>query len=233
MTTTRNDMHDGPAVELFETVKDTTRIMDEARVKQAEAVAAVISAHIVPVDDFTDGLHAVFTSNPGADPLVTGGATKATANTGSVDGAGLRVGADSDSVARSSLGQGSPSSGNAYSPTSTQANSSNNRTGAAGLAFGAPTASPVTGSSSHTASVGVDDVVACVALPSGEVCTVASVERVPDELPTPTEGVLAKLLDCTRSRLVTLVRKIMTAVVLMPKLWSLAKAGVISFDRVP
>ena len=232
MTTTRNDMHDGPAVELFETVKDTTRIMDEARVKQAEAVAAVISAHIVPVDDFTDGLHAVFTSNPGAGPLVTGGATKATANTGSVDGAGLRVGADSDSVARSSLGQGSPSSGNAYSPTSTQANSSNNRTGAAGLAFGAPTASPVTGSSSHTASVGVDDVVACVALPTGEVATVASVERVADELPTPTEGVLAKLLDCTRSRLVTLVRRIMTAVVLMPKLWSLAKAGVISFDRV-
>ena len=232
MTTTRNDMHDGPAVELFETVKDTTRIMDEARVKQAEAVAAVISAHIVPVDDFTDGLHAVFTSNPGAGPLVTGGATKATANTGSVDGAGLRVGADSDSVARSSLGQGSPSSGNAYSPTSTQANSSNNRTGAAGLAFGAPTASPVTGSSSHTASVGVDDVVACVALPSGEVATVASVERVPDELPTPTEGVLAKLLDCTRSRLVTLVRKIMTAAVLMPKLWSLAKAGVVGFDRV-
>ena len=231
-THTRNDMYDGPAVELFETVKDTTRIMDEARVKQAEAVAAVISAHIVPLDDFTDGLHAVFTSNPGAGPLVTGGATKATANTGSVDGAGLRVGADSDSVARSSLGQGSPSSGNAYSPTSTQANSSNNRTGATGLAFGAPTASPVTGSSSHTASVGVDDVVACVALPSGEVATVASVERVADELPTPTEGMLAKLLDCTRSQLVTLVRKIMTAAVLMPKLWSLVKVGVISFDRV-
>ncbi|EFG48324.1 hypothetical protein HMPREF0183_0292, partial [Brevibacterium mcbrellneri ATCC 49030] len=78
----------------------------------------------------------------------------------------------------------------------------------------------------------MDDVVACVALPSGEVCTVASVERVPDELPTPTEGVLARVLDCTRAQVVTQVRKIMTAVVLMPKLWSLAKQGVIGFDRV-
>ncbi|MDK7749982.1 HNH endonuclease signature motif containing protein [Brevibacterium sp. UMB10442] len=209
---TRNDMHDGPAAELFETVKNTTRLMDEASVKQAEAVAAVISAHITPVNEFTDGLHAVFTSNPGAGPLVTGGKANETV--------------------RSSVGQGSHSNTNISSPTSTQANSSNNRASAAGLAFGAPTASPVTGSSSHTASVGVDDVVACVVLPSGEVATVASVERVPDELPTPTEGVLAKLLDCTRSQLVTRVRKIMTAVVLMPKLWSLAKQGVVSFDRV-
>ncbi|WP_347030789.1 HNH endonuclease signature motif containing protein [Brevibacterium paucivorans] len=168
MTTTihdqHNDMYDGPAVELFETVKTTTRLMDEARVKQAEAVAALISAHVTPLDDFTHGLHAVFTSNPGTGPLVTNGK--------------------------------------------------------AGQSSGVQT------------SVGVDDVVACVALPSGEVCTVASVERVPDELPTPTEGVLAKVLDCTRAQVVTLVRKIMTAVVLMPKLWSLVKQGVIGFDRV-
>ena len=168
MTTTihdqHNDMYDGPAVELFETVKTTTRIMDEARVKQAEAVAALISAHVAPLDDFTDRMHAVFTSNPGTGPLVTNGQT----------------------------GQSSGARG----------------------------------------SVGVDDVVACVALPSGEVCTVASVERVPNELPTPTEGVLAKVLDCTRAQVVTLVRKIMTAVVLMPKLWSLVKQGVIGFDRV-
>ena len=181
-THTRNDMHDGPAVELFETVKDTTRIMDEARVKQAEAVAAVISAHIVPLDDFTHGLHAVFTSNPGAGPLVTGGTASETARASSNAGAVV------------------------------------------GSSFGA--------TSSHTASVGVDDVVACVALPTGEVCTVASVERVADELPAPTEGVLAKLLDCTRSQLATRVRRIMTAAVLMPKLWSLAKAGVVGFDRV-
>ena len=160
----RTDMYDGPAVELFETVKTTTRLMDEARVKQAEAVAALISAHVTPLDDFTDGLHAVFTSNPGTGPLVTNGK--------------------------------------------------------AGQSSGVQT------------SVGVDDVVACVALPSGEVCTVASVERVPDVLPTPTEGVLAKVLDCTRAQVVTQVRKIMTAVVLMPKLWSLAKQGVIGFDRV-
>ncbi|MDK8345339.1 MAG: HNH endonuclease signature motif containing protein [Brevibacterium sp. UMB1308B] len=176
MTTTtrdqRNDMHGGPAAELFETVKNATRIMDEAQVKQAESVAAVISAHIVPLDDFTDGLHAVFTSNPGTGPLVTGGATNETA------------GASSNADA---------------------------------TAFG---------------SVGVDDVVVCVVLPTGEVATVASVERVAEELPTPTEGVLAKLLDCTRSQLITRARKIMTAVVLMPKLWALAKAGVISFDRV-
>ena len=168
MTTTihdqHNDMYDGPAVELFETVKTTTRLMDEARVKQAEAVAALMSAHIAPLDDFTDGMHAVFTSNPGTGPLVTNG----------------------------KAGQ----------------------------------------SSGVQASVGVDDVVACVALPTGEVCTVASVERVPEELPTPTEGVLAKVLDCTRAQVVTQVRKIMTAVVLMPKLWSLAKQGVIGFDRV-
>ena len=160
----RNDMYDGPAVELFETVKTTTRLMDEARVKQAEAVASLISAHIAPLDDFTDGMHAVFTSNPGTGPLVTNG----------------------------KAGQ----------------------------------------SSGVQASVGVDDVVACVALPSGEICMVASVERVPEELPTPTEGVLAKVLDCTRAQVVTQVRKVMTAVVLMPKLWSLAKQGVIGFDRV-
>ena len=168
MTTTihdqHNDMYDGPAVELFETVKTTTRLMDEARVQQAEAVAALMSAHVTPLDDFTDRMHAVFTSNPGTGPLVTNG----------------------------KVGQSSGARG----------------------------------------SVGVDDVVACVVLPSGEVCTVASVERVPEELPTPTEGVLAKVLDCTRSQLVTQVRKIMTAVVLMPKLWSLVKAGVIGFDRV-
>ena len=168
MTTThadaRNDMYDGPAVELFEAVKDTTRLMDEARVKQAEAVAALISAHIVPLDDFTGGMHAVFTSNPGTGPLVTNG----------------------------KAGQSSGARG----------------------------------------SVGVDDVVACVALPSGEVAMVTSVERVADELPTPTEGVLAKVLDCTRAQVVTQVRKIMTAVVLMPKLWSLAKQGVVGFDRV-
>ena len=168
MTTTihdqHNDMYDGPAVELFETVKTTTRLMDEARVKQAEAVVALISAHVTPLDDFTHGLHAVFTSNPGTGPLVT--------------------------------------------------------SGEAGQSSGVQT------------SVGVDDVVACVALPSGEVATVGSVERVPDELPAPTEGVLAKVLDCTRAQVVTLVRKIMTAVVLMPKLWSLAKQGVIGFDRV-
>ncbi|MDK7749630.1 HNH endonuclease signature motif containing protein [Brevibacterium sp. UMB10442] len=182
---TRNDMHDGPAAELFETVKNTTRLMDEVSVKQAEAVAAVISAHITPVNEFTHGLHAVFTSNPGTGPLVTNGTAGESSN----------AGAD------------------------------------AGSSFGA--------TSSHTASVhtafgsvGVDDVVACVVLPSGEVATVASVERVADELPTPTEGVLAKLLDCTRSQLITRVRKMMTAVVLMPKLWSLAKQGVISFDRV-
>ena len=168
MTTThadaRNDMYDGPAVELFEAVKDTTRLMDEARVKQAEAVASLISAHIVPLDDFTGGMHAVFTSNPGTGPLVTNG----------------------------KAGQSSGARG----------------------------------------SVGVDDVVACVALPSGEVAMVTSVERVADELPTPTEGVLAKVLDCTRAQVVTQVRKIMTAVVLMPKLWSLAKRGVVGFDRV-
>jgi len=168
----RNGMFDGPAVELFETVKTTTRLMDEARVKQAEAVAALISAHVAPLDDFTDVMHAVFTSSPGTGPLVTSG----------------------------KAGQGS---------------------GARGGSVGGP-----------RASVGVDDVVACVALPTGEVCTVASVERVPDELPTPTEGVLAKVLDCTRAQVVTQVRKIMTAVVLMPKLWSLVRQGVIGFDRV-
>ena len=198
MTTTihdqHNDMYDGPAVELFETVKTTTRLMDEARVKQAEAVAAVISAHVTLLDDFTDRMHAVFTSNPGTGPLVTNGKANSNKN---------------------------PATGNASSSSS---------------AFGPVTAphagARVVSADGPRATVGVDDVVACVALPSGEVCTVASVERVPDELPTPTEGVLAKILDCTRAQVVTLVRKIMTAVVLMPKLWSLVKQGVIGFDRV-
>ena len=192
----RNDMYDGLAVELFETVKTTTRIMDEARVRQAEAVAALMSAHIAPLDDFTDGMHAVFTSNPGTGPLVTNG----------------KAGQSSNAGKASHSASGSSS------------------------AFGPVTASHagarVVPADGPCATVGVDDVVACVALPTGEVATVASVERVPDELPTPTEGVLAKVLDCTRAQVVTQVRKIMTAVVLMPKLWSLVKQGVIGFDRV-
>ena len=200
MTTTdhhvRNDMYDGPAVELFETVKTTTRIMDEARVKQAEAVAALISAHVTPLDDFTGGMHAVFTSNPGTGPLVTNGKVGQNSNAGEV----------SHSAPGSSSAVGSAAA---------------SHVGARVVAADGP-----------RVTVGVDDVVACVALPSGEVCTVASVERVPEELPTPTEGVLAKILDCTRAQVVTQVRKIMTAAVLMPKLWSLAKQGVIGFDRV-
>ena len=190
-----NDMYDGPAVELFETVKTTTRIMDEARVKQAEAVAALISAHVTPLDDFTDGMHAVFTSNPGTGPLVTNGKAGQSSNAGK--------------VSHSASGSSS-----AFGPAASQV-------GARAISADGP-----------PATVGVDDVVACVVLPSGEVCTVASVERVPEELPAPTEGVLAKVLDCTRAQVVTQVRKIMTAVVLMPKLWTLAKQGVIGFDRV-
>ena len=211
----RNDMYDGPAVELFETVKTTTRLMDEARVKQAEAVAALISAHIAPLDDFTDRMHAVFTSNPGTGPLVTNGKANSNKNpaTGSVAHAHSQTTAHSD-----------------LNPVSSRAGSN------ASSAFGPVTASHagarVVPADGPRATVGVDDVVACVVLPSGEVCTVASVERVPEELPTPTEGVLAKVLDCTRAQVVTLVRKIMTAVVLMPKLWSLVKQGVIGFDRV-
>ena len=219
MTTTihdqHNDMYDRPAVELFETVKTTTRLMDEARVKQAEAVAAVISAHIAPLDDFTDRMHAVFTSNPGTGPLVTNGKANSNKNpaTGSVAHAHSQTTAHSD-----------------LNPVSSRAGSN------ASSAFGPVTASHagarVVPADGPRATVGVDDVVACVALPTGEVCTVASVERVPEELPTPTEGVLAKILDCTRAQVVTQVRKIMTAVVLMPKLWSLVKQGVIGFDRV-
>ena len=219
MTTTihdqHNDMYDGPAVELFETVKTTTRIMDEARVKQAEAVAALISAHVAPLDDFTDRMHAVFTSNPGTGPLVTNRKANSNKNpaTGSVAHAHSQTTAHSD-----------------LNPVSSRAGSN------ASSAFGPVTASHagarVVPADGPRATVGVDDVVACVALPSGEVCTVASVERVPEELPTPTEGVLAKVLDCTRAQVVTQVRKIMTAVVLMPKLWSLVRQGVIGFDRV-
>ena len=192
-----NDMYDGPAVELFETVKTTTRLMDEARVKQAEAVAALISAHVTPLDDFTDGMHAVFTSNPGTGPLVTNGKAGQSSNAGK--------------VSHSASGSSS-----AFGPVAAASHA-----GARVVSAGGP-----------RATVGVDDVVACVVLPSGEVCTVASVERVPEELPAPTEGVLAKVLDCTRAQVVTQVRKIMTAVVLMPKLWTLAKQGVIGFDRV-
>ncbi|PMD05075.1 HNH endonuclease signature motif containing protein [Brevibacterium paucivorans] len=201
MTTTihdqHNDMYDGPAVELFETVKITTRLMDEARVKQAEAVAALISAHVTPLDDFTDGMRAVFTSNPGTGPLVTNGKAGQNSNAGK--------------VSHSASGSSS-----AFGPVAAASHA-----GARVISADGP-----------RASVGIDDVVACVALPSGEVCTVASVERVSEELPTPTEGVLAKILDCTRAQVVTQVRKIMTAVVLMPKLWSLVKQGVIGFDRV-
>ena len=80
--------------------------------------------------------------------------------------------------------------------------------------------------------VSIDDTVVCVTRPSGGVVSVKDVERLLDSLPSPTVGVLSQFMDCTGPQVVTEARRVVTGALFMPKLWALAKAGVVGYDRV-
>lgn len=77
-----------------------------------------------------------------------------------------------------------------------------------------------------------DDVDLCVMSPSGAVFSVTAIECAVESLPSATTGVLARAMDCTGSQVTSRVRKVVTAVLLMPKLWSLVKQGVVTFERL-
>ena len=80
--------------------------------------------------------------------------------------------------------------------------------------------------------VTIDDTVVCVPRPSGGVVSVKDVERLVDSLPSPTVGMLSQFKDCTGPQVVTEARRVVTGALFMPKLWALAKAGVVGYDRV-
>lgn len=80
--------------------------------------------------------------------------------------------------------------------------------------------------------VTIDDTVVCVPRPSGGVVSVKDVERLLDSLPSPTVGMLSQFMDCTGPQVVTEARRVVTGALFMPKLWALAKAGVVGYDRV-
>ena len=84
----------------------------------------------------------------------------------------------------------------------------------------------------HAPRVSIDDTVVCVPRPSGGVVSVKDVERLLDSLPSPTVGMLSQFMDCTGPQVVTEARRVVTGVLFMPKLWALAKAGVVGYDRV-
>ena len=84
----------------------------------------------------------------------------------------------------------------------------------------------------QTPRVSIDDTVVCVPTPNGGVASVKDVEQLLDSLPSPTVGMLSQFMDCTGPQVVTEARRVVTGALFMPKLWALAKAGVVGYDRV-
>lgn len=80
--------------------------------------------------------------------------------------------------------------------------------------------------------VSIDDTVVCVLTPNGGVVSVKDVERLLDSLPSPTVGMLSQFMDCTGPQVITETRRVVTGALFMPKLWALAKSGVVGYDRV-
>lgn len=80
--------------------------------------------------------------------------------------------------------------------------------------------------------VSIDDTVVCVLTPNGGVVSVKDVERLLDSLPSPTVGMLSQFMDCTGPQVITETRRVVTGALFMPKLWALAKTGVVGYDRV-
>ncbi|MDK7750670.1 HNH endonuclease signature motif containing protein [Brevibacterium sp. UMB10442] len=78
----------------------------------------------------------------------------------------------------------------------------------------------------------LDDTVPCVAVPGRGTFAVKAIEKLVETLPSSTIGALSEIMDCTGPNVVTRARKTVIATLLLPKLWSLVKQGVVSFDRL-
>ncbi|MDK8346830.1 HNH endonuclease signature motif containing protein [Brevibacterium sp. UMB1308A] len=81
-------------------------------------------------------------------------------------------------------------------------------------------------------SIHLDDTVPCVAVPGRGTFAVKAIEKLVETLPSSTIGALSEIMDCTGPNVITRARKTTIATLLMPKLWSLVKQGVVSFDRL-
>ncbi|WP_293850844.1 HNH endonuclease signature motif containing protein [uncultured Brevibacterium sp.] len=172
------DAYNYPDDGVFDAFREVEREAHLIEVQRAEALSEILIAHLSPLDqDFTE-LRAVFNSEPGVAPTITGQVATAGAGGGSGQGA----------------------------------------------AFGLK--------SKHRPTVYLEDTVACVVVPNRGTFAVEAIEKLVETLPSSTIGALAEIMDCTGPNVITRARKIITATLLMPKLWSLVKQGVVSFDRL-
>lgn len=172
------DAYNYPDGGVFDAYREVEREAHLIEVQRAEALSEILISHLSPLDQDSTELRAVFNSEPGVAPTITG----QVATTGAGGGSGQ------------------------------------------GVAFGLK--------SKHRPTVYLEDTVACVVVPNRGTFAVKAVEKLVETLPSSTIGALAEIMDCTGPNVITRARKIITATLLMPKLWSLVKQGVVSFDRL-
>lgn len=164
-----------PSDAVFEAFGQVEREVNDVTIKRAEALVAVIVAHLDPMPDDSSELRTVFNAEAGAPPAVIGQV----------------------------------------------------------LSFAGETRVDAFGQVREQApKVSIDGTVVCVLTPNGGVVSVKDVERLLDSLPSPTVGMLSQFMDCTGPQVITETRRVVTGALFMPKLWALAKTGVVGYDRV-
>lgn len=172
------DAYNYPDDGVFDAFREVEREAHLIEVQRADALSEILISHLSPLDQDSTELRAVFNSEPGVAPTITG----QLATTGAGSGSGQ------------------------------------------GAAFGLK--------SNHRPTVYLEDTVACVVVPNRGTFAVKAIEKLMETLPSSTIGALAEIMDCTGPNVITRARKTITATLLMPKLWSLVKQGVVSFDRL-
>ncbi|WP_347032314.1 HNH endonuclease signature motif containing protein [Brevibacterium paucivorans] len=172
------DAYNYPDDGAFDAYREVEREAHLIEVQRADALSEILISHLSPLDQDSTELRAVFNSEPGVAPTITG----QVATTGAGGGSGQ------------------------------------------GAAFGLK--------SKHRPTVYLEDTVACVVVPNRGTFAVKAIEKLMETLPSSTIGALAEIMDCTGPNVITRARKTITATLLMPKLWSLVKQGVVSFDRL-
>lgn len=177
-TDAAEDTYNYPGDDMFLALKGVEREAHFIAVQRAEALSEILIAHLSPLSQDSTELRAVFNSEPGATPLITGQVPNEWADDGSGQGA------------------------------------------ASGLEPNSQT------------SICLDDTVPCVAVSGRGTFAVNAIEKLVETLPSSTMGALSEIMDCTGPNVTTRARKTAIATLLMPKLWSLVKQGVVSFDRL-
>ena len=172
------DAYNYPDDGVFDAFREVEREAHLIEVQRADALSEILISHLSPLSQDSTELRAVFNSEPGVAPTITG----QVATTGAVSDSGQ------------------------------------------GAAFGLK--------SKHRPTVYLEDTVACVVVPNRGTFAVKAIEKLMETLPSSTIGALAEIMDCTGPNVITRARKTITATLLMPKLWSLVKQGVVSFDRL-